>query len=101
MAWFCKGCGERRGGAMCKKWCRERYGDVGAERIPPLDGMIFFNDDGSGIPRWEIRAQENCPVRYVPKSVAGPRPQGWGEALERMEERAAVLLATGMEVPEC
>ncbi len=100
MAWFCKGCGERRGGAMCKKWCREKYGDMGAERIPPLDGVIFFNDDGSGIPRWEIRKREASP-RYVAKYVVGPRPQGWLEALGRMSERAAVIIGTGLKVPEC
>ena len=86
---------------MCKKWCREKYGDVGAERIPPLDGMIFFNDDGSGIPRWETRQQEECLVCYIPKSVSGPRPQGWGQALERIGERAAAIIGNGMEVPEC
>lgn len=81
---------------MCKKWCREKYGNLGAERVPPLDGVLFFNDDGTGIPRYELMKQRDCPVRYTPKRVQGPRPQGWDEALERMGERAAVFLEGGM-----
>ena len=101
MPWYCKGCGERRGGTICKKWCREKYGDVGAERVPPIDVFVFFDDDGSGIPRYELMKQRGCLIRYTPKRVQGPRPQGWGQALERMGERAAVILANGIEVPEC
>ncbi len=94
MAWWCNGCGERRRGTMCKAWCRERYGDMGATQIPPMDGMIFINDDGSGIPRWEVRAREDiAPFKYTPKSVQGPRPQGWVEALKKIGERALTTLA--------
>lgn len=81
---------------MCKAWCREKYGDMGAAQIPRMDGMIFINEDGSGIPRWELRAQEECPVRYTPKSVRGPRPQGWAEAMERIGERALAIMNEGV-----
>ena len=101
MPWFCLGCAGRRGGTICKKWCREKYGDAGAERVPPLDGMVFFNDDGSGIPRYELMQQRVGLVRYTPRRVQGPRPQGWQQALEAMAERAATILANGIAVPEC
>jgi len=98
--WFCNGCGERRGGVLCKKWCQEKYGDIGATRIPPLDGMVFINDDGTGIPRWEQRAyDEAVGKRSRPVSVAGPKPQGWDAALEAIGERAATLIVGGL--PEC
>ena len=95
MPWFCNACGERRGGTICKKACRERYGDLGAERVPPLDGIVYINDDGSGIPRYELMKQREG-FRYVPRSVQGPRPQGWREALERIGERAAVIIGSGL-----
>ena len=98
MPWFCNGCGERRGGTTCKKWCREKYGEQGAERVPRLDGMVFFNDDGSGVPRWELLKQRTG-FRYEPKSVQGPRPQGWDEAMGRIGDRAAALITGGL--PEC
>ncbi len=102
MAWWCHGCGQPRGGTMCKKWCREKYGNVGAEQIPRLDGYLFFNDGGSGIPRWEIRRKEELrPFRYVLKSVRGPRPQGWKQAMGAIGQRAAALLAGGLKVTEC
>jgi len=101
MSWFCLGCGEQRGGLLCKKWCREKYGDVGAERVPPLDGMVFINDDGSGVPRWEQQRYDNavCKRGAEPRSVPGPRPQGWDTALRVIGERAAVLIVGGL--PEC
>lgn len=99
MPWYCRGCGERRGGTVCKKWCREKYGDLGADRVPRLDGMVYINDDGTGIPRYELMKQRVCPVGYRPKTVQGPRPQGWNEALERIGERAAALIKGGL--PEC
>ena len=100
MPWFCNGCGERRGGATCKKGCRERHGDAGAERVPRLDGVVFFGDDGSGVPRWELRRCDEAPLRTTPpRSVQGPRPSGWDDALEAIGERAAALLVGGL--PEC
>ena len=102
MPWFCSGCGERRGGTACRKRCRDKYGDVGAERVPPLDGMVFINDDGSGIPRLEQELYDRNPCRRgapPPKRVQGPRPTGWYEALERIGERSAALIKGGL--PEC
>ena len=101
MAWYCNGCGEERHGTTCKKRCREKYGDMGAERVPRLDGMLFMNDDGSGITRWEQRRYDNmmCKGDKYPRSVQGLRPQGWHQALEVMGERAAPLLVGGL--PEC
>lgn len=96
--WYCNGCGEERHGTQCKKWCREKYGDMGAERIPRLDGMVYFNDDGSGIPRWEYK-QPNPLGGYRPKMMSDPRPQGWHEAMERIGERAKALIVGGL--PEC
>lgn len=71
---------------------------MGAERIPLLDGMAFFNDDGSGIPRWEYMKQK-ADRYYIPKMVSGPRPQGWDTAMDVIGERAAVLIVGGL--PEC
>ena len=104
MAYFCNGCGERRGGNQCKKWCVEKYGDMGATRIPRLDGMIFINDDGTGIPRDVQLMYDRRMCRsggLPPKTVQGPRPQGWNEALDRMGERAATIVGSGLNVPEC
>jgi hypothetical protein len=113
MPWFCNGCGRRRGGTTCKKECREAIdevapgvfrprGETGAERIPPLDGMIFFNDDGSGVPRYEQQRYDNSPCKRgiaAPRSVQGPRPQGWKEAMRRIGERCAARIKSGP--PEC
>lgn len=101
MSWFCLGCGEQRGGLLCKKWCRDKYGDVGAERVPPLNGMVFINDDGAGIPRWEQQRYDNavCKRSAEPRSVQGPRPQGWDTAMRAIGERAAALIVGGL--PEC
>jgi len=102
MPWFCLGCGERRGGTTCKKRCREKYEDIGAERVPRLDGMVFFNDDGAGVPRWELRRYEEVACKRgvaEPRSVPGPRPQGWDTALEVIGARAALLIVGGL--PEC
>ena len=102
MPWFCNACGEVRRGMACRKRCREKYGEQGAERVPRLDGMVFFNDDGSGVPRWEQQRYDNSPCKRgaaLPRSVQGPRPQGWDEALERIGERAATLIMGGL--PEC
>lgn len=74
---------------------------MGAERIPPLDGMVYINDDGSGIPRYELMKQRGCAVRYHPRYVRGPRPQGWVQAMEAIRERSAKLLTNGLNVPEC
>src|SRR3990167_9435617 len=40
LPWYCLGCGRRLGSPVCKKWCVERYGSIGAERVPPLDLLI-------------------------------------------------------------
>ena len=101
MPWFCLACGQRRGGTLCKKWCQEKYGSLGAERIPPLDGMVFINDDGSGIPRYELMKQRECAVRYRPRCVRGPRPQGWVQAMEVLRERSSKVLEGGLSIPEC
>jgi len=104
MPWFCKGCGERRGGSACKKWCREKYGDVGAERVPPLDGMVFVNDDGTGVPRREQRVYDEAVCKRGaarPASLKGPRPQGWVQAMERIGDRAAVVIAGGVSAGGC
>ena len=102
LSWFCLGCGERRGGTLCKRRCREKYGDAGAERVPPLDGVVFFNDDGSGIPRYELMRQREAVGRCSPRTVRGPRPQGWEQAMERIGARAAVVIGSGLpEGVEC
>ena len=92
MPWFCNGCGERRGGTICKKWCREKYGDAGAERVPVLDGVVFINDDGSGIPRYELMRRREAVDRYEPRSVQGPRPNGWDEALKQIAKRCSAII---------
>ncbi|KKL59545.1 hypothetical protein LCGC14_2214300 [marine sediment metagenome] len=88
---------------MCKKWCREKYGDMGAEQIPPMGGMIFFNEDGTGTTRLAQREYDDLAHKRGKSPVCskGPRPQGWLEALGRMSERAAVIIGTGLKVPEC
>lgn len=99
--WYCNACGEERHGTQCKKWCREKYGDMGADRVPRLDGMVFINDDGTGIPRWEQKRYDDlmCKRDQYPKLVQGPRPQGWHQALDVIGERAAALIVGGL--PEC
>lgn len=47
MPWQCLACGGRRGGSRCKKWCEEKYGDMGAEHMPPLDGFLRMDVDPS------------------------------------------------------
>lgn len=42
MPFICNACAEPRGGDKCKKKCIKKYGDMGATRIPPLDGMVTF-----------------------------------------------------------
>ena len=102
MALFCNGCGERRRGNQCKKWCFEKYGDMGATRVPPMSGMIFFNDDGTGITRLAQREYDYHRKRNTsPVYSKGPRPNGWDEALDRMGERAAEVIGTGLNIPEC
>ena len=103
MTWFCNGCGERRGGTMCKRRCREKYGDVGAERVPPLAGIVFFNCDGTGVTRDELRRQGRAasPSRIVLRRVQGPRPNGWDQALSLIATRAAERIRNGVHVAEC
>ncbi len=74
---------------------------MGAERVPRLDGIVYINDDGSGIPRYELMKQRETPVRYSPHYVRGPRPQGWVQAMEVLSERSSKLLNGGLNVPEC
>ncbi|KKL48978.1 hypothetical protein LCGC14_2320070, partial [marine sediment metagenome] len=82
----------------CRKRCRKRYGDLGADRVPPLDGMVFINDGGGGVPRWaqDKYDQMACKKGKHPKYVEGPRPQGWNEALCRIGERAAKIIENGV-----
>ena len=47
MPWWCLACGSRRGGPHCKKRCIAKHGDMGAERVPPLDGFLRFDADPS------------------------------------------------------
>src|SRR3990167_315783 len=46
LPWYCLGCGRRLGSPVCKKWCVERYGSIGAERVPPLDALIELTPVG-------------------------------------------------------
>ena len=112
---YCDGCGRRLSG-ICKKDCREasdtitfdsgftmtfQRGDATTTQVPPLDGFISFNDDGSSITRHDERVyNEGVNVRgKEPVARRGPRPSGWYEALERIGERAAVHIKGGL--PEC
>ncbi|KKN06894.1 hypothetical protein LCGC14_1072710 [marine sediment metagenome] len=107
MPWFCRGCGRRMGSPVCKKKCREAMddgimrGNIGADRVPPLDGMVFINDGGGGVPRWaqDEYDQMACKKGKHPKYVQGPRPPGWDKALKGIAARAAVLITGGL--PEC
>ena len=53
MPWYCLGCGRRMGSPKCKKKCREALdndvmrGDIGAERVPPMDGWVTLEVDPS------------------------------------------------------
>lgn len=97
--WYCNACGRRRGGVDCKKVCVEKWGDMGATRWPPLDGVVYINHDGSGIPTLEQQEYDMNPCRRSvppPKRVQGPRPNGWFEALERIGERAARIIEDGV-----
>ena len=104
--WYCTSCKTRMKGNRCGNRYRDKDGNrcqevnplTDAERFPRLDGMAFFDDDGTGIPRWEYRRQE-ADRYYYPKMVSGPRPQGWDTAMEVMGERAAALIVGGL--PEC
>ena len=103
MAYFCNGCGERRRGNQCKKWCVEKYGDMGATRVPPMDGMIFCNDDGTGITRLAQREYDDLAHKRGKSPVCskGPRPNGWIEAMNRIGGRAAAIIGEGANIPEC
>lgn len=110
MAWYCKHCKTRMGGNRCgNRWrdengrkvrCQDLFMTEG-EQFPRLDGMVFINDDGTGIPRWEQKRYDDliCKRGQYPKSVQGPRPQGWHQALETIGERAKALIVGGL--PEC
>lgn len=112
--WWCDNCGYPLKGPICgAKWrsqgktvrCQDKLpagARWGAERIPPLDGWLFINDDGSGVPRYELMLKRQyAPIGYTPKSVRGPRPQGWLKALELIADRAAAVIADGVSIPEC
>jgi len=99
MPWYCNACGRVRGGTECKKVCVEKYGDMGAERVPALDGVVYINHDGSGVPALEKQEYDMNPCRRgvaPPKRVQGPRPTGWFEALGRIGERAARIIEDGV-----
>ena len=114
MSWWCDGCGRRRRGP-CKKVCVEavdtyvingvtmsmQRGNASATQVPPLDGMVFLNDDGSGITHYDQAVWDNTACRRDkhPKVTQGPRPSGWAEAMEVIGERAAKEMHGGL--PEC
>lgn len=98
MPFFCtNSCGRRMYGPTCK------CGSTTGERIPPMDGMVFFDDDGSGVTRFDSRTVEEttkCGFRHSPpKMTPGPRPTGFSEAMERIGERAAAIIGSGVQVP--
>lgn len=113
MAWFCMNCGAIVRGTTCGgRWrykdkyvrCNRKYPSHMAERIPPLDGMLFINDDGTGITRPDQQAYDRtvCRRNKHPKVTKGPRPNGWYEALERIGERAyKIMQESPMCLPEC
>ena len=103
--WYCTSCKTRMKGTTCPNRYRDKDGNrcrdmfaPSAERFPRLDGMVSFNDDGSGIPRWEYMKQK-ADRYYIPKMVSGPRPQGWDTAMDAIGARAAKLIVGGL--PEC
>lgn len=98
MPWYCNGCGRERGGTQCKKWCREKYGDMGATRWPPLDGMVHINDDGTCIMGIDQYIYDLLPCKrdQHPRVTHGPRPPGWFEALRVIGERAARVIEDGV-----
>ncbi len=106
--WWCLGCGRVRHGPQCKKVCYEAMdevspgvfrmrGDMGAERIPPLDGWIYINDDGSCITHLDQYLYDINPCKkgLSPKVTQGPRPPGWFKALKVINERARRILEEG------
>ncbi|KKN68930.1 hypothetical protein LCGC14_0445870 [marine sediment metagenome] len=110
MPWFCDNCAEQvaGGGHVCTIWrggrkSRVQLMNVIATCVPPLDGFVRFNDDGSGITRLAQREYDALPCKrgQYPKRTQGVRPPGWGEALERISERAAAMIANGVDLPEC
>lgn len=106
---FCKGCGRRRVGLVCKKVCREAVdngvvrGDLGVERIPPLDGILFINDDGTDYTQEEKQRKRQAifPDRVHLRRTYCLRPPGWKRALQRIAARSAVRLRNGVSIPEC
>ncbi len=54
MPWWCDNCARRMNGRQCK--CGV---NVGAERIPPLDGWVVFGEDDTnqGTPRYILMQQ--------------------------------------------
>ena len=54
MPWFCDNCGQRMYGRLCR--CGT---DTGATRVPPLDGLVFFNEtaDNQGTARYILMQQ--------------------------------------------
>lgn len=113
MPWFCSNCGERMNGRMCGgRWrykgkyvrCNCKYGMSLAERIPPIIGIIYINDDGTGITRPDQNKYDSyvCKAGKYPRLSHGPRPNGWEEALEVISERAYKIMQgfTGY-LPDC
>ena len=103
MAWFCMNCGNRMYGTSCGgRWrsegkyvrCNRKYLSTMAERIPPLDGEVFFNDDGTGITRQDQREYDilMCKRNKSPKVTKGIRPPGWDEAMERIGDREYAIM---------
>jgi len=65
MPWFCDNCAGRMLGRLCK--CGV---DAGATRVPPLDGLLFFNEteDNQGTPRYELMKQREQQV-FAPRQI--------------------------------
>ncbi len=113
MAWFCMNCGNRMYGTTCGgRWrsegkyvrCNKKYPSAMAERIPPLDGMIFINEGNSNITRLDQREYDDLAHKRnkYPKTCTSPYPNAWLEAMEVIGERLEKELSkyTG-SLPEC
>jgi hypothetical protein len=106
--WYCSHCKTRMKGTLCgNRWrnkdglrCQEVF-EPSAERFPRLDGMIFINDDGTGVPRLEQKVYEMYKQGGAkrPRSVQGPRPCGWDTAMDAIGARCIPLMVG--ELPEC
>lgn len=73
MPWYCGACGRRMGSPVCKKKCRDKWGDRGAERVPPLDGFMVMEVDPSIPEKEDMKVRAAWFEKKRQKETAGSK----------------------------